>query len=229
MDRAVVNALTRKAELERELSEIETFIKLYHRFGGDGVSAEAVSSSTPPFQTLPTHMADHKGVGGVERTIRARAYGGKGSPPTMIADTAVEVVIDNNKPMEKPELVAAVESRGLTIASGDKSNYMHIILSRYAKDRLVRIGSKWGTPQMARSEAQDGDGIFDHSLDYVAAKAAHKALSAEIAEHDARYHGEDAPRISDSEYDALRRKLEYIEMRFPELRAVEEPDDPNVL
>ncbi|ACL55533.1 NAD-dependent DNA ligase LigA [Methylobacterium nodulans] len=49
------------------------------------------------------------------------------------------------------------------------------------------------------------------------AREAHESLSAEIAEHDRRYHGEDAPIISDAEYDALRRRLEAIEERFPEL------------
>ena len=49
------------------------------------------------------------------------------------------------------------------------------------------------------------------------AKAAHAALSAEIAEHDRRYHGEDAPIITDAEYDALRRRLEALEERFPDL------------
>ena len=43
------------------------------------------------------------------------------------------------------------------------------------------------------------------------------ALSAEIAEHDRRYHGEDAPTVSDAEYDALRRSLRELEERFPEL------------
>ena len=40
-----------------------------------------------------------------------------------------------------------------------------------------------------------------------AARAEHARLGAEIAEHDRRYHGEDAPTISDAEYDALRRRI----------------------
>ena len=34
-----------------------------------------------------------------------------------------------------------------------------------------------------------------------------KRLAEEIAEHDRRYHAEDAPTITDAEYDALRRRI----------------------
>jgi DNA ligase (NAD+) len=53
------------------------------------------------------------------------------------------------------------------------------------------------------------------SLD--AARAEHARLGAEIAEHDRRYYGEDAPAISDAEYDALRRRYTALEEAFPEL------------
>ena len=49
------------------------------------------------------------------------------------------------------------------------------------------------------------------------ARNQHRDLAAEIAEHDRRYHGEDAPTISDAEYDALRRRLEALERAFPDL------------
>jgi DNA ligase (NAD+) len=48
-------------------------------------------------------------------------------------------------------------------------------------------------------------------------------LAREIAEHDRRYHQEDAPIISDAEYDALRLRNAAIEARFPELVRVDTP------
>jgi DNA ligase (NAD+) len=49
------------------------------------------------------------------------------------------------------------------------------------------------------------------------ARAEHADLSDRIAEADRLYHQEDAPEITDAEYDALRRRLEQIEARFPDL------------
>jgi DNA ligase (NAD+) len=44
-----------------------------------------------------------------------------------------------------------------------------------------------------------------------------------ISEHDRRYHGADAPVISDAEYDALQRRNAEIEARFPKLVRVDSP------
>ncbi|HKN27933.1 MAG TPA: NAD-dependent DNA ligase LigA [Roseiarcus sp.] len=49
------------------------------------------------------------------------------------------------------------------------------------------------------------------------ARAEHARLGAEIAAHDRRYHGEDAPTISDADYDELRRRYTALEAGFPEL------------
>jgi DNA ligase (NAD+) len=53
------------------------------------------------------------------------------------------------------------------------------------------------------------------------AKAEYARLGAEIGEHDRRYYQDDAPSVSDAEYDALRRRYNAIEARFPQLRTLE--------
>jgi DNA ligase (NAD+) len=50
-------------------------------------------------------------------------------------------------------------------------------------------------------------------------------LSQEIAEHDARYHREDAPTISDADYDALKQRNLAIEARFPHLKRADSPSE----
>ncbi|MER9615847.1 NAD-dependent DNA ligase LigA [Mesorhizobium sp. M0207] len=50
-----------------------------------------------------------------------------------------------------------------------------------------------------------------------------KRLAQEIAEHDRRYHGEDAPIITDAEYDALTRRNLAIEQQFPHLVREDSP------
>lgn len=57
------------------------------------------------------------------------------------------------------------------------------------------------------------------SLTPFEAQIEHATLAADIAEHDRRYHQEDAPTISDAEYDALRRRFEALEAAFPHLKA----------
>src|SRR5215472_7019954 len=55
------------------------------------------------------------------------------------------------------------------------------------------------------------------------AKAELKRLATEIAAHDKRYYQQDAPTVTDAEYDALRQRNAAIEARFPDLVRADSP------
>jgi DNA ligase (NAD+) len=69
---------------------------------------------------------------------------------------------------------------------------------------------------------QSGIGIMtvSHNSD---AYERHASLIQDIRRHDALYYNDDAPAISDAEYDALRQELEALEAAHPELAT---PDSP---
>ncbi len=58
-----------------------------------------------------------------------------------------------------------------------------------------------------------------------AARSELKSLAAEILEHDRRYYSEDAPDVTDAQYDVLRRRNAQIEARFPQLKRKDSPSD----
>src|SRR5436309_4604263 len=55
------------------------------------------------------------------------------------------------------------------------------------------------------------------------AKVELKRLALEIESHDKHYYQQDAPKISDAQYDALRQRFNAIEARFPELVGSDSP------
>src|SRR2546425_7270575 len=55
------------------------------------------------------------------------------------------------------------------------------------------------------------------------AKVELKRLALEIESHDKHYYQQDAPKISDAQYDALRQRFNAIEARFPELISSSSP------
>jgi DNA ligase (NAD+) len=59
------------------------------------------------------------------------------------------------------------------------------------------------------------------SIGLAQARREHARLGEEIGAHDRRYYTEDAPTVSDADYDALRRRYEAIEAAFPELATPE--------
>ena len=61
------------------------------------------------------------------------------------------------------------------------------------------------------------------TLNKAQAKVELKRLALEIESHDKHYYQDDAPKISDADYDALRKRANAIEARFPELVTSESP------
>src|ERR1700754_3908069 len=55
------------------------------------------------------------------------------------------------------------------------------------------------------------------------AKVEHKRLALELEGHDRRYYQDDAPTVSDAEYDALRQRFNAVEKRFPDFVTAESP------
>jgi DNA ligase (NAD+) len=71
---------------------------------------------------------------------------------------------------------------------------------------------------MAGAAKGPGEARDVATLSHDEARQEHARLGAEISEHDRRYFQEDAPVISDAAYDALRRRYDAIEGRFPDLK-----------
>src|SRR5256714_8783937 len=74
---------------------------------------------------------------------------------------------------------------------------------------------------MAKSKKTPPPDVAD--LTKAQAKVEHKRLALELEGHDKRYYQEDAPTVSDAEYDALRQRYNAIEKRFPEFVTSDSP------
>ncbi|ESQ80175.1 NAD-dependent DNA ligase LigA [Asticcacaulis sp. YBE204] len=57
------------------------------------------------------------------------------------------------------------------------------------------------------------------------ARARHEQLSAEIKHHRDLYYNQEAPELSDADYDALERELRALEADYPDLRTIESPTE----
>jgi DNA ligase (NAD+) len=74
---------------------------------------------------------------------------------------------------------------------------------------------------VAKSKAKTSPDVA--TLTKAQAKVELKRLALEIESHDKHYYQDDAPKISDADYDALRKRVDAIEARFPELVTSESP------
>jgi len=68
-----------------------------------------------------------------------------------------------------------------------------------------------------RGGAKDAASSPIENISLLEARAEYARLGDEIGEHDRRYYQDDAPSVSDADYDALRQRYEALEKAFPEL------------
>ncbi|MDR4307644.1 NAD-dependent DNA ligase LigA [Chelatococcus sambhunathii] len=73
---------------------------------------------------------------------------------------------------------------------------------------------------MPKVKSDDGGALPPSLPD---AKAEHERLAEEIRGHDRRYYQDDAPTVSDAEYDDLRKRLNALEVAFPDLVTADSP------
>jgi DNA ligase (NAD+) len=78
-------------------------------------------------------------------------------------------------------------------------------------------------PKSTSGAAADETPVAD--LTKAAAKKELAKLAAAIRAADAAYYQEDAPHMSDADYDALRQRLNAIEAQFPDLKQTDSPSD----
>lgn len=127
MASAIHNALKRKKELERELAEIHRFLSMYDQFSGSPAAGIKASRSQP---ATPDESGDASEAGNTGRL-----------KPAALAQLMEEILDETGKPMQRYELVAAVEARGFKIESEDKPRYLGTILWRH-RDRFVNISGQ---------------------------------------------------------------------------------------
>ena len=140
MDKAIINAIRRRDDLTKQLSEvrgelsdIETFLEVYGRFGGqlDDVVAQQKPNETQPVEKRGDHQKR------VETPkVTTRAYGGRGTSPQKIAEKAMEILREAESIIDRYELAQMVENNGMKIASQDKGAYLKIILDRNVKGQF---------------------------------------------------------------------------------------------
>lgn len=135
MDKAVLAALSRRDELAKEMAELDTFLAVYKRFGGE-TNAERRESDT--------HMSTPADTGseasrGSHKVITATARVRKRTSPAHIAAMAERVIREMERPMNRVDLVEALEERDVEIPSADKLNYLGTTLWRHANDKLINL------------------------------------------------------------------------------------------
>lgn len=128
MDPALANALKRKKELERELKDIEQFLRAYKRFAGRDSGRVKSSEDTQPVNEAAG--ANFAQLVPFRFSVPASPTKRRGRPGDF-ASIVEGILRQEGRPMTRGELATAVEAAGHTIPSVDKARYLGTILWRH--------------------------------------------------------------------------------------------------
>jgi hypothetical protein len=118
MEDVYLKALKRKKELHIELAELDQFIETYHRLSGR-------HSPTPSQPDLDFRPA-------VSQPLTRRWR------PHEFADIVERLLVKTGQPLNRYQLVEAIEQQGIQIPSTDKPRFIGTILWRNT-DRFVNL------------------------------------------------------------------------------------------
>src|SRR5205814_1906590 len=130
----------------------------------------------------------------------------RGSAPTLVfdeIDTGVGGAVADAIGARLARLAGEVQVMAVTHAPQVAARAdQHLLISKDALDKCKRVATR---------------------VNALAAGIEHTRLMLEVEEHDKCYYQDDAPTVTDAEYDALRQRLNAIEKRFPESVSADSP------
>lgn len=210
----------RSEELRARASVIDAWVREWHQFAG--VVAEAEQEPSPVSEqgkNIQTQENIHSGsVDGSQERSRAT-----GNPKKeIVAAESLRIIEEAGEPVTRGDLYERLRGRNIVVEGKDPEQVLSTMLWR-TRDSVpivrLKTGGYWLADKPHEASGYDPtvySGPGAEMISEESAKARHEALSAEIADADRLYHQEDAPEITDAEYDSLRRELESIEAMHPE-------------
>lgn len=124
---AIANALARRAELERELREIDMFLDMYRRFTG------VAPTDTRAAQPQPANLQQ---VAPSAKPATRKAV--PGIPHAEFVQIAREVFLERGHPMMPPDILDGFHKKGREIGGVDEMRNLTTKLWR-ARDAIVKI------------------------------------------------------------------------------------------
>lgn len=150
MDKAVENALARRAELRRELDEIEGFLALYDRFRTLGSAqatlgiipaARVTPEARPPasFASIDGEASESEGVKEEQTPSSAPQVAGKGLSREELRPHIEAIIREAGRPLTRGNLLRKLDQRGTPVGGrADRAKNMGTIMWRL-KEHFVNL------------------------------------------------------------------------------------------